>query len=165
MICFPVIGELILSDRFVARGRRQSRILQPEGSLMKHLSWFLATLLVLCGCHREDPAPLFAWPASADSLAATLLDSLQVTEIGLRLAESPDEINQQLWRTFANRDPAERYSRIEVPAGVSAWPVFRERLVRVAEAAGRPRPMKARHIQIWAFHIQSGQEVGHVSCK
>ncbi len=146
---------------------------------MKHLSWFLAITLVLCACQREDPARRFTWPAPEDSLAAGLLDSLQVTEIGLRLADSPDEINRQLWRTFANRDPAKRQERLVTegqifPVGAFIAKRHREKIWvipclwesgRPHDAAGRPQPMKTHHIQIWAFHIQSGQEVGHVSCK
>ncbi len=190
---------------------------------MKRTIWVLAIALLLCGCDRGDHVAQFDWPKSDDSLATALLDSLQVAGISLLLSEDPGDIKQQLWGTFANRDLAVRYSQIEIPAGVSAWPVFRARLIETAKAAGRnsdsltgaldeiarqqerlvaegqifpfgafiakqrgekvwaipclwesgrsygdegkPRPVRAGHIQIWAFLIENGRQIGYVSCK
>ena len=190
---------------------------------MNRAIWALATVLLLCGCGRGDHVAQDNWPSSGDSLAAVLLDSLQVAQIGLLLAEDAEKVEQQLWGTFANRELAMRYSQIEVPADVSAWPTFRARLVKAAKAAGRnsdslaraleeiakqeeqlirkgqiypfgafiakqrgekvwlipclwesgisydsegrPRPVRARHIRIWAFLVEGGRQVGYVTCK
>jgi len=190
---------------------------------VKRTIWVLVTVLLLCGCDLRDHVAQFDWPKSDDSLATALLDSLQVAPISLLLSEDPGDIKQQLWGTFANRELALRYSQIEIPAGVSAWPVFRGRLIEAAKAAGRnseslagaldeiarqkewlvtekqifpfgafiakqrgekvwaipclwesgrsyddegmPSPVRAGHIQIWAFLIESGRQIGYVSCK
>ena len=189
---------------------------------MKCTACIVVVALLLCGCNGNEAAQ-YGWPSSADSLAVALLDSLQVAKISLLLSEEPDDVAQQLWGTFANRDLAKRYSQIEIPSNKPAWPVFRARLIDVAKAAGRnkeslaraldeiakqeewlvserqiypigafiakqrgekvwvipclsesgisydgegqPRPMRARHIQIWAFLVESGRQVGYVTCK
>ncbi len=189
---------------------------------MNRVSWVSAMVLLVCGCGRSD-ASGNAWPSAGDSLAAAMLDSLQVATIDLRLSDDSNEAKQQLWGTFANRGLAMRYSRIAIPGDVSAWWVFRERLVEAAKTEGRnadslaraldeiakqeerliaegqiypfgafiakqrgervwvipclwesgtsydsegqPRPVKASHIRIWAFLVESGRQVGYVTCK
>lgn len=189
---------------------------------MRHAAWVIATALLLCGC-RSGGTSQGRWPSSADSLAVSLLDSMQVAKISLLLSEDPNEVEQQLWGTFANRDLATRYSQIEVPSDVRAWPVFRARLLSAAEnskrnteslaraldiieeheqwlvaerlifpigafiakqrgekvwvipclwesgvssdGTGSPRPVRARHIQIWAFSIENCRQVGFATCK
>lgn len=185
---------------------------------MKHEAWVFATVLLLCGCGRGE-ATKNEWPSSSDTLAVLLLDSLQVADISLLLSEDADEIKQQLWGTFASRDLANRYSQIEVPSRVRAWPLFRARLLDAATAArrnprslaralddiekqeewliaerqifpigafvakqrgekvwvipclweggvtynsdGQPRPVRARHLRIWAFLIGNGRQIGY----
>ncbi len=174
----------------------------------------LAAVLILS-------APAIAsgdWPTPSDSLALALLDSLQVSELDLRLDEDMEVAGKQLWDLFANQELAKRYAEIDLPGGTSVWHVFRSRLIDIAAESGfeiaslkraldtieqdepdlttkgqllpfgafmahrngerawivpcgweswhsPPRPVKAKHIRIWAFSVESGEQVGYITCK
>ncbi len=187
-------------------------------------------LLALCTLFAKSTSPKIdstrpsaEWPDSDNQLAITLLDSLQVGEIDLRLAQDSEVARKQLWDLYANSELSDRYAQIEVPGGTSVWPVFRDRLIAAVRAKkvdsesleralskieqqepglttkgqlfpfgafvarrgkekvwvipcqwesgyrppvdGRPIPMKAGHIRVWAFSIESGRQVGFTTCK
>ena len=83
--------------------------------------------LLAAGCGSTS-----RWPRFSDQPAYGLLSTVSVEPANISLSSDPDSTSGQLWQLFANRDLANKYSEVEIPYGSHAWPVFRDKLLRVA---------------------------------
>ncbi len=95
---------------------------------MKNLSILVLLLILLA----PQASLGNTWPGPGDEPAYSLLDSVVVTEISVKLPTDPGQLNKTLWKDFAGRDADHAWSSITVPVAADAWTPFRDRLLAKA---------------------------------